>query len=177
MTAKDKGIKMTKKLLSNRYSLLTLLALATVIALTIAQLATATYELPPREDNNTAETAVLSPVLAVGGRLQLHVQFSQDWPWDQWQWQDMWTVVQWSDGKGNWFDVTGWQGNLDTISQQDGWVGAREWWAGADNLGKGPFRWLIYQKEGGKLLATSKPFYLPGMAGGTVIIEQPVSPK
>jgi hypothetical protein len=82
---------------------------------------------------------------AIGAHIVLHVPAAPD---------GVWTIVQWQDTAGGWHDIDGWQGTLD--------VGHRiTWWLAPDLFGKGPFRWLVYQGERGKLLATSDSFYLP----------------
>jgi hypothetical protein len=67
----------------------------------------------------------------------------------------VWTVIQWQDNAGGWHDVDGWQGTLDTGDQ-------KMWWLAPNLFGKGPFRWLVYQGDRARLLATSASFYLPG---------------
>ena len=78
---------------------------------------------------------------------------------------DAWTIVQWQDAQGDWHDVEGWQGTLDEDVKR-GWV------APAD-FRKGPFRWAIYQTEGGTLLATSSSFDLPESPHQIVSISVP----
>jgi len=82
----------------------------------------------------------------------------------------VWTVVQWQDSAGGWHDIEGWQGTLDGGAQ-------KVWWVAAKDFGTGPFRWLVYQGQGGKLLAQSEPFYLPYSAGETVEIEVSLVPS
>ena len=160
--------------------LITLLGAATVLILAIAHSATADYELPPREspETTTPITTFDTPALSVGGRIYLRVHFAQDWPWDQLHWQeDLWHVVEWYDHTGTWYPVDGWHGNLDTIQQEgDGWVGQKELWAAKDDLGTGPFRWKVYQGEGGPVLATSPEFYLPIESGKTVSVDLELAP-
>jgi len=76
----------------------------------------------------------------------------------------VWTIVQWQDTAGGWHDVESWSGALD-----DGIH--KTWWLAPDLFGKGPFRWLVYQGERGKLVATSDPFYLPGTEGEKLRVE------
>jgi hypothetical protein len=64
------------------------------------------------------------------------------------------TALNWRSPDGGWHDVESWSGALDDGTQ-------KMWWLAPDLFGKGPFRWLVYQGERGKLLATSDPFYLP----------------
>ncbi|TEU10265.1 MAG: hypothetical protein E3J21_26870 [Anaerolineales bacterium] len=82
----------------------------------------------------------------------------------------VWTVVQWQDSAIGWHDIKGWQGTLDG--------GYRKvWWVAPKDFGTGPFRWLVYQGQGGKLLAQSELFYLPYSAGETVRIEVSLVPS
>lgn len=80
---------------------------------------------------------------------------------------EFWTVVQWQDVQGGWHDVEGWQRTFDQENQV-------AWWVAPGDLGKGPFRWAVYQSQGGQLLATSDPFYLPGSIDKGVRIEMPL---
>ena len=65
----------------------------------------------------------------------------------------LWTAVQWLDGD-EWRDVVGWQTSLN----ESGMVA----WAVAEaNFGERPFRWLLYDRQGGELIAASDPFALP----------------
>ena len=80
---------------------------------------------------------------------------------------NLWTVVQWQDGVGNWHDVESWRGVLDSLNEHKG---DKIWWVLPYSYGDGPCRWLVYDRAGGQLLATSHAFYLPG-ANRRVIIE------
>jgi len=80
----------------------------------------------------------------------------------------VWTIVQWRDSAGGWHDIDGWQGTLDEGDQ-------KMWWLAPDLFGKGPFRWLVYQGERGRLLATSDSFYLPDSAGEKRRVEVSLS--
>jgi hypothetical protein len=64
------------------------------------------------------------------------------------------TALNWRSPDGSWHDVESWSGALDDGTQ-------KMWWLAPDLFGKGPFRWLVYQGERGKLLTTSDSFYLP----------------
>jgi hypothetical protein len=77
-----------------------------------------------------------------------------------------WTVVQWQDAFGEWRDVTGWQGRLD-----DGAGDAKIWWVAAKDFDTGPFRWQVYEQDGGELAASSDAFMLPAEAGAVVVVE------
>ncbi|MBE2198070.1 MAG: hypothetical protein IAE79_05630 [Anaerolinea sp.] len=70
----------------------------------------------------------------------------------------LWTEMQWLASDGAWMTVDGWRGNPSA----DGVV---MWYVGPENLGfRAWFRWLVFDKEGGQLLATSDAFKLPGGA-------------
>ncbi len=172
---------MNAKQFLNRLGLLILVGTAILGALTIAHSTMADgYELPPR-GTEPSEMPLITNIPGGnmdGARLQVHALFSESWPWDEMHWQNVWTTIQWYDNAGVWRDVAGWQGGLDAIVQEDaGWVGTKEWWAGESNLGTGPFRWKIYQSAGGPLLVTSEPFYLPNLAGSTLILQPVLEPK
>ncbi len=81
---------------------------------------------------------------------------------------DLWNIVQWQDSKGGWHPVTGWQGTLDKVSKGVGW---KQWAVESKELGKGPFRWRVFQKKGGRLLATSESFSLPQAKGEMIFVE------
>jgi hypothetical protein len=109
-----------------------------------------------------------------GGSIELRVWFPE---WIDFQWQALWTLVQWQDRSGHWHSVEGWQGSLDRVTIADGKVAGRKaWWLASDLLGKGPFRWVVYRVQGGKLVAESESFYLPDHAGRTVIVETALVP-
>lgn len=65
-------------------------------------------------------------------------------------------VVQWQDGLGGWNLVTGWQTNLP--ESQHTWAVLPE------HFGQGPFRWVVYNRPGGRVVATSAGFSLPSQA-------------
>lgn len=164
---------MEKTITQSRHFFLILLGAAVLLALFIVNRTTAEdYTLPPRNESSQVNQAVLP----VGSRLQLKAHFSDSWPWESMQWQDVWTVVQWQNEKGEWIDVTGWEGNFDSIAQEEGWVATKEWWAAEDVLGTGPYRWQAFSYPGGDLLAASEPFYLAGTSGGLVIVEIELAP-
>ncbi len=106
----------------------------------------------------------------------LRARFPEAWPWDEVHWQDLWTVVQWQDPHtGTWHDVGGWQGTPDGVEVEDETVvGQKSWWVAEEDFGSGPFRWVMYQGQGGAQLATSEPFDLPGFNREVVQVE--VSP-
>lgn len=127
-------------------------------------------DLPPRPEPATEPTEEVS---SGGSQLVLLVQFPQDWPWDSVHWQDLHTMVQWQDPNTSaWHDVEGWQGTLDSVEIDDAGLvtGTKTWWVGGGEMGKGPFRWLVYDGPDGSLLATSAPFNLPATAGNPVVV-------
>ena len=131
--------------------------------------------LPPRPPVNHATPEPL-PVEAgpeVGSAIRLEVQYSQDWPWSDVHWQAVWTFVQWQDPWGDWHDVEGWKGDPDEVKILDDGtvVSYKTWWVNRGDMGKGPFRWLVSYGQGGPLLATSEPFYLPEFGLVTIPVE------
>ena len=136
--------------------------LCALLGVTLATLPTqATVSaLPPRPTpvtpTPTAMPASTSPGWAV---IELHVQAARP---------ELWTVVQWQDRRGGWHDVEGWRGTLEQVS--DG-VGKKVWWVARANFDTGPFRWVIYQSPGGKLLSTSEAFRLPRYENTMGVIE------
>jgi len=74
-----------------------------------------------------------------------------------------WSVVQWQDDAGGWHAVEGWQGAIETPGQ-------KVWRVAHRDFGAGPFRWALHARQGGPLLATSHPFYLPTAANETVSV-------
>jgi hypothetical protein len=132
--------------------------------------------LVPTSTRPLPSTPTSTPVKVVkneGGVIGLHVTFPQDWPWSDVPWQDMWTGVQWQDDQGVWHDVEGWQGELDFVDlgENDEIVGKKSWWVSEADLGKGPFRWMVYHGKEGFPIATSESFLLPSSAGTTSLIS------
>ena len=69
--------------------------------------------------------------------------------------QGVWTIVEWQDtNTKKWHDVEGWQGTVELD-------GTQKWWVSPADLGKGPFRWVIYDEKGGEALQISDEFNLP----------------
>ena len=137
--------------------------------------APAQAELPPRF--TVVPTPTPGPAaLPAGATLMLHVIFPEGWDFDVNPWYAPWTAVQWQDAQGGWHTVAGWQGHLDEVSVEAGTVtGRKVWWVGLQNLGTGPFRWMIYTQYGGALLAESEPFTLPSLSGAWEIVEVPIT--
>ncbi len=139
--------------------------------------------LPPRTTPTVTPTPVLPTATSIptptpsgipaledeegegSGTIRLVVQgdaaASIDWP-------SLWTEVSWVDGEGIWHAVEGWQSGLDSVS---GGMGMKSWSVPASLFGQGPFRWEIYDRRGGELLAASRNFNLPGREGLTVTVE------
>lgn len=131
-------------------------------------------DLPPRPTPDSLPGPAHKKALA-GGWIELQVQFPATTSYPR---QGLWTVVQWQDEWGHWRDVQGWQGTLDEVEADGGSdvVGWKKWWVDKEDLGKGPFRWQVYQSKGGRALATSAPFDLPGSSGATVVVEVSLAP-
>jgi hypothetical protein len=146
-----------------------IVALALVLLPTLVQAAPA--GLPPRPSTPTPTTAPTSaPVKAApdGASILLEITFGEDWPERGLAWQDLWTVVEWQDEHGTWHVVEGWQGSVDKVSGHTGWA---TWWLDNDLLGRGPFRWVVYQHRGGPVMVISDSFDLPASRGGVIIID------
>jgi hypothetical protein len=135
-----------------------LCALLLVTSATLPTQATASA-LPPRP--SPSPTPIVEPAASAPGALiKLNAQ-----PVTQ---PALWTVVQWQDRLGGWHDVEGWRGTLDEVSNG---VGKKIWWVARANFDTGPFRWVIYQSPGGKLLAASGSFQLPRYENTMGVIE------
>ena len=91
----------------------------------------------------------------VGAHIELHVEPVQ---------VGLWTVVQWQDSAGNWHDVDGWRGTLET-------GGYKRWWVAYKDFGAGPFRWLATRTPDGPELVVSEPFSLPPRANEIVQVS------
>ena len=144
---------------------------------------TSTRPLPP--PLHTATPSPMTPTAtplprpstpARGGAIELRAQLAWNWPQDETPWQNLWTVIQWQDRWGRWHDVEGWQGTLDRLVPGERGTGIKVWWVGESDLGTGPFRWLVYRERDGRLLARSKPFYLPQHARGMVAVQVAIAP-
>ena len=119
--------------------------------------------LPPRATPTptaTPDTTKRRDEKPVGASVMLQVQSPQS---------GLWTIVQWQDNTGTWHDVEGWQGALDGGN-------TKVWWVAEADFGKGPFRWVVYQNKGGKLLSESASFSLPDKANKTVQVEVTLKP-
>jgi hypothetical protein len=76
----------------------------------------------------------------------------------------LWTRIQWQDAFGGWHDIEGWQGSFNEDQRV-------LWYVGEENLGAGPFRWLVYEYQGAELLTVSAPFNLPSRDGEVLSVE------
>jgi hypothetical protein len=147
---------------TNNHAVFFRIILVIVVAITLSWssrplLAQAGPDLPPRD------TPAPTPQpkkdrdsdQPVGAHLELQVQPSQP---------GLWAVVQWQDSAGNWHDVEGWQGRLNS----SGW---QQWWVAAKDFGTGPFRWVIKRELTSPPLAASSSFSLPDRANAVRQIE------
>lgn len=103
--------------------------------------------LPPEEDEDEPARPLVAPLI-------LSTDPSRS---------DLWSVVQWQGAAGTWHDVAGWRGSVVK--------GRTIWWVEQKDFGKGPFRWVIQQGEGGPVVATSAPFTLPSQAKKALVVE------
>ena len=126
--------------------------------------------LPPRPATPTPTVPASSPAKSGpdGASILLEITFGDDWPERGLAWQDLWTVVEWQDEDGSWHVVEGWQGGVNKVSGHTGWA---VWWLANDLLGRGPFRWVVYEHQDGPVIAVSDPFRLPSDRGGIVTVE------
>jgi LysM repeat protein len=83
---------------------------------------------------------------------------------------EAWEVVQWQDGQGRWNDVEGWRGKLEASGQVTYWVDQAD-------LGKGVFRWVVYDRQGGTVWGISEGFYLPKQASDSVLVQVTATAK
>jgi len=106
-----------------------------------------------------------SAALPAGGAIVLQVQG------DLAAWPALWTLVEWEDEQGAWHPVEGWVGPLDTVTATGGEKG---WGIPPEHFGQGPFRWVIYTRQGGDRLVQSAAFLLPGQPGETTVVTMAV---
>lgn len=123
--------------------------------------------LPPRPDGNGETTSAGDGsangdngsrgdewARANGAYIELHVQPIQS---------GLWTAVQWQDSTGDWLDVDGWQGLIEGDQ--------KTWWVSRADLGKGPFRWVVFADGTKAHLLGSQEFYLPQNVGEIAKVE------
>jgi len=146
----------------------------------IASLLSPAHALPPRPPTPTPTVQARSTsqdddagTEGAVSSIELHARFPAAWPWNEIHWQDLWTVVQWRDPQGEWNDVEGWRGTLDRVVTGDDAriAGRKTWWVIRSDLGRGPFRWVVYQGKRGKKLGESELFYLPDCDGEVTIVD------
>ena len=147
---------------SNRFNVMLLVGLLGLWMFTLFSVTTASAgSLPPRPTPGLTPVAITGQP-GQGAFIELHAPAAHS-AW--------WTAVQWRDAQKNWNTVTGWQGSFDEITAG---VGSKLWWVAPADLGKGPFRWAIYDMKGGRLLAASEAFDLPARSKTKTIVTLPV---
>jgi len=50
-------------------------------------------------------------------------------------------------------------------------IGQMRWQVAEKDFGSGPFRWVVYDKDGGRLIAVSGSFTLPNSGSQTVTVQ------
>lgn len=166
----------------NRASLrIAVVACVVLLIVSISSLVdVARADLPPRPDPpQPTPTPTSMPTRSEGDKplegaqIILRAAFSPGWPWNQVDWQELWTVVEWQSVEGTWHTVAGWQGTLDRVGVEENGdiVGEKAWWVYEPNLGQGPFRWLVYEGHAGRLIAASNPFHLPELVNQRDVVE------
>lgn len=161
----------TKKQLSLYFVIGVLTGMLLLFVAQVNQPLAADMEAPPRP---TLAPPDVEPIVdsVSGSKLSLQVQYSEDWPFDEKHWQDVYVTVRWVDNFGNWHPVEGWESQVDEIEQKDGaWVARKEWWVGTEQLGSGPYRYFVYESEDGALLYESESFMFPERNGETMAIK------
>jgi len=129
------------------FALLTLLSARTPFAF-----ANGSDELPPRPPTVTPR-----PEPPVGAHIVLQLRNQQ------FQVDNLFTVIQWQGADGVYHDVTGWHGRFSTNHKV-------RWWVDQKDFGAGPFMWSVYNMQDGKLMASSEPFLLPTHENETVVV-------
>ncbi len=113
------------------------------------QRADAIFLLPPR----VSETPTPRPPKAKVGSIAVRLLPAPD---------KAWIGVQWGDPLGGWHDVETWWYEIDP---------GYNWtvrWVREEHFGLGPFRWVIYDRAGGKQWMVSESFYMPRSSGECV---------
>lgn len=75
----------------------------------------------------------------------------------------VYTEVEWRGLTDDWYVVEGWR--TETATDQV------KWFVRESDFRKGPFRWRVYDRNGGRLLGTSQPFMLPAFRGDLVEVK------
>ncbi len=73
-----------------------------------------------------------------------------------------WITVQWWDSAGIWRTVDGWQGTASSVDPNG--VLSQQWSVPPSLFGLGPFRWALYDFQGGNLIGVSPSFNMPKTA-------------
>lgn len=72
-------------------------------------------------------------------------------------------MVQWQSEDGSWHDVDGWRGPVV--------AGSVHWGVAEKDFATGPFRWVVRDGPGGRILAISNLFNLPDSRSHVVQVE------
>jgi len=135
-------------------------AILAVLFLLLSPASAAPTDLPPRPTPAPTVAPELDSSPSYDASIQLRVASAPT---------GAWTIVQWQDAAGGWHNVEGWQGMLDEGGQ-------KVWWVARGDMGKGPFRWALYERPGGQALAYSSPFNLPSVSGLTLQVAVSIVP-
>lgn len=160
---------MTTRNHNGRFKLIArVLCVLAVVTLLPAMAYAAPPALPPRPSPSPSP----SPVVAsgggpAGGAIELRVPLTSG-AWRGVYWQELWTVVQWKDSLGGWHDVDGWKGTPDEVTSGQA---RKVWWVARPQMGQGPFRWVAYDRSGGRMLAESASFYLPAISDQWLLVS------
>lgn len=139
--------------------LLQFIIIAAVALSALAFTAPAADGLPPRPSTPTPVPPSATEQPVRGALIILQQSDTEPFP------AQAWTVVQWQNEAGRWYDVEGWQGTFDSNDRV-------VWWVSPDSLGDGPFRWQVYDSAArDELLATSEAFDLPAHNGQRLVID------
>ena len=146
-----------------RLILMLLLGLLGLWSLTLFSTSTASAgPLPPRPTPGSTPIVTTGQATGQGASIELQVPGARSiW----------WTAVQWQDAQKNWNTVLGWQGSFDEIKSG---TGSKLWWVAPADLGKGPFRWVIYTAKDGQFVTASEAFNLPAKAKTKLIVSAAV---
>lgn len=79
---------------------------------------------------------------------------------------DPWLAVQWQDSSGVWHNVDAWTGPLYRLTYGAEWAanGYVTNWVDPADFDTGPFRWVLYDREGGQVIGLSDSFTFPSNA-------------
>ncbi len=133
----------------------TIFALIVAVGLTLCPQHAIHAVLPPRP---TVDQPAAVVAAEPGGHIQLTLSSAQINLADP-----LYTEVEWRGLADDWYGVEGWRTNAT--------AGQVKWFVRESDFRKGPFRWRAYERQGGRLLATSAPFMLPAFRGDLVQIK------